>query len=185
MKPWWLFLTSVALIGLTGCRQSQEPKPTTSQSEQTSTQTARPSTIKFSLEQAWHQFTVQFPEAHVTSLELAREANGYRYQFEGQDTQHEVELVLDATTGKILAHHQEALADDEHEEAISRSGLVTRQRASKVAVAQVGSGSATAWQLDHDDGRVIWEVTVHTGQAKHEVVIDAYSAEVLSAEIDD
>lgn len=193
MKPGMIILLGVAVLSLAGCRQAQPAQPASSSQSATSqsatSSQAKPqaptATIKVSLDQAWQHFLQQFPQAHVTSVELEPAQGRYHYTLEGQDPQNEVKLTLDAENGKVVQHSQESLEADDQEAALSRSGLVTRQRASKIAITQAGGGSAVAWQLDRDDGQVVWEVTVQTTQGNHEVTLDAYSAEILSAENDD
>ncbi len=184
----------IALVQLRHCRivtggLPTSTRPTKTPVAQSSTSVAKP-TVKLTIDQAWQLFTQQFDGAVVTGMDIEAKHGSEQWEVKGVSKTREYELTLDASSGKVLHSSDEALdADDRNSEyandAINQDGLEKLTSITKIAENQVGSGTATSWDLDQDDGRTVWEVEINHGTHSTNVKIDAYSGEILDMEQDD
>ncbi|MCL1880418.1 MAG: PepSY domain-containing protein [Actinomycetia bacterium] len=69
--------------------------------------------------------------------------------------------------------------------ASTSNGLISTASAKNVALKAVGGGSVTRTELERDDGRWEYEITVKHNYRYHELVIDAKTGKVLDYDIDD
>ncbi len=179
----------IALIAtgtlLVGCGQQQQHNDAASSSSQAASSVSATPKIKVTEHDALTQLTKAYPGAHLTGLELELLGSTYEYKVEGQTATQEVKVAVNATSGKLIHQEAETLEADDKEAALPLADVISRQAASKLAVAQVGAGQAREWQLSSDDGRVAWEVQVHDGTKQTEVTIDAHSSEILKVDHDD
>ncbi len=89
----------------------------------------------------------------------------------------------------MLNKWQERLDADEQgghakrEDGLVLNKLLTLKEATKRAEKAVGSGRATKWSLEHDDGITYWEVSVKAPHHEREVKLVAATGKIL--EIDD
>lgn len=142
-------------------------------------------TIKLSQADAISKFHKQYSGKDVKEISLKIEKNKYIYDVEGFDRTHEYEVKIDANTGKILSHKLEkANIDELNEQALDVDKLISRSQATKIAEKKV-KGTATAWDLTHDNKKTVWKVEVTKGTKKHEVKINAETKKVISVEKDD
>ena len=69
-----------------------------------------------------------------------------------------------------------------------QEGIDTNQLQSLAAITRAATkkvnGHAISWSLDREDGQAQWEVKVKSGQAYHEVTLDASTGKVLATERD-
>lgn len=139
-----------------------------------------------SLPKIWSIFTQRHSDAAVTSLEVEHQ----QIEVKGMSTNQEYELTLAAATGKVLHAEAESLDADEQQgrgkvaEGIKQAGLQSLAQVTDLAEKHVGTGKATAWQLEKEHGTTTWEVTVRHGQSETEVTVDAYSGKILHSEQD-
>lgn len=187
MKKSLWFSLGIAVLLLAGCQPST--RPTKTPVAQSSTSVAKPN-VKLTIDQAWQLFTQQFDGAVVTGMDIEAKHGSEQWEVKGVSKTREYELTLDASSGKVLHSSDEALdADDRNTEyannAINQDGLEQLTSITKIAENQVGSGTATSWDLDQDDGRTVWEVEINHGTHSTNVKIDAYSGEILDMEQDD
>ncbi|PQM48594.1 hypothetical protein C1Y40_01190 [Mycobacterium talmoniae] len=119
------------------------------------------------------------PDSTVVSIET-----------DNLDTQWEVEVVTaDGTKQEVKVSadgsevtdgpHKKFGSKTKHRELVDAAKLDYRQAVDKVT--QAVPGRITELDLDTEDGVTVWEADVHdSGDAKHEVSIDAGSGDVVS-----
>jgi len=188
----------VTSLLLSGCGASQSAtKQAGSSSEASSSKLADTAAtgdvqkkIKVTVEGAIRQFHQEFGNAAVVT-ELSLEPNGtrYAYRLSGVDSNREYELTVDAQNGKQRHARQEKLdADEDQGVARKQEGIDTNQLQSLAAITRAATkkvnGHAISWSLDREDGQAQWEVKVKSGQAYHEVTLDASTGKVLATERD-
>lgn len=61
--------------------------------------------------------------------------------------------------------------------------VIGGSKAKSIALAQL-SGNVVELELDHDDGRAIYEIEIEKGNNEAELELDAYTGEILVIEID-
>lgn len=102
---------------------------------------------------------------------------------------------MDAYTGKILAVVDDEDYDDDDDyngtvagassnQAASKQVKLTEAQASNIALKQVTGGKVTKIELDHDNGRYVYEVELRTADGEADVDIDANTGKVLSFDQD-
>lgn len=62
------------------------------------------------------------------------------------------------------------------------SRTISRQRAAKIALAQVSHGKIESAELEKEEGKLVWSFDVRTPDDLTEVWVDAHSGEVLRSE---
>ncbi|UQZ34905.1 peptidase M4 [Paenibacillus sp. PK3_47] len=128
-------------------------------------------------------------EGRVESIDFKERITGDYYKVEIRQANKEIDVRVDAYTGKILSVRTETDDDDddyrEYAAADSAQGskMITAAKAAAAATASV-QGKVTEIDLDEDDGRFIYEVEVRNGRTKTEVGVDAYTAKVLYTDVD-
>ncbi|QNQ81088.1 PepSY domain-containing protein [Lactobacillus sp. PV034] len=185
-KKWTKLAAGVTMAGAllltaTACSNNEKTEPKTAEV----TKKAKVATIKLSQADAISKFHKQYSGKDVKEINLKPEKNKYVYEIEGFDRTHEYEVKIDANTGKILSHKSEkSNLDQLNEQALDVDKLISRNQATKIAEKKV-KGTATAWDLTHDNKKTVWEVEVTKGNKKHEVTINAETKKVISVEKDD
>ena len=125
---------------------------------------------------------------HIDERELDRDDGRLSWEIEFHSGGVEFEYDIDAYTGEII----EAERDDDDDrraqapQAQQQAQQIDGQRA--LAIAQEHAGVSADYvddlELDHDDGRLSWEVEFITGSIEYEYDIDAYTGAVISYEQD-
>lgn len=135
-------------------------------------------------------------DGKVDDVDLERR-NGqtfYEVEIDRKGT-HDVVVRLDAYTGKILAvvNDEDYDDDDDYKGTVtgntsntsaSKQVKLTASQASNIALKQVTGGKVTKVELDHDDGRYVYEIELRTAQGEADVDIDANTGKVLSFDQD-
>lgn len=117
----------------------------------------------------------------VESIDIDRKKGKLVYDVEIQQNNREVDVWIDAYTGKSLGVRVNQ--DDDDDDRVNIPGnLIGAGKASAIAVAHVKGGTAVEVDLDHDDGRWVYEVEVKTTQGSSEVEVHATSGKVIKAE---
>ncbi|KIL53534.1 hypothetical protein KP77_05100 [Jeotgalibacillus alimentarius] len=140
-------------------------------------------------------------EGVVESVELEREANGYKYEIDVRNDDMEYDLDLDASNGEILKAKEERDDDsddddrnDDNSTTAASNGTagstsedyITQEEAVEIALAEV-SGTLESVELDDDDGRAMYEVEINTDSGDDddaEFDIDAVTGEILEMDMD-
>lgn len=185
-KKWTKLAAGVTMAGAllltaTACSNNEKSEAKTTEV----TKKVKTATIKLSQADAISKFHKQYSGKDIKEVDLKIEKNKYVYDVEGFDRTHEYEVKIDANTGKILSHKSEKSNLDElNEQALDIDKLISRSQATKIAEKEV-KGTATAWDLTHDDKKTVWEVEITKGSKKQEVKINAETKKVISIEKDD
>lgn len=131
----------------------------------------------------------------VDDVDLERRNGQIIYEVEidrrGSD---DVIVRLDAYTGKVLAvvndddddddDYNGAVTNNSSSTSASNQVKLTVAQASDIALKQVTGGKVTKVELDHDDGRYVYEIELRTAQGEADVDIDANTGKVLSFDQD-
>lgn len=203
MKKATVLLSSIILLGvMAGCGKSEQAvkdsKNSThisetsqvSQSSDDSQKEAQLSDI-ISVDEAVKLYQETYPNTDITDLTLELSFGKYYYHIDGIDDNDEYELTINADTKELSDEKKEKLDNDEkngikrEEEKLDLDKVISIEKASDIAVKEVGFGEATEWSLDRELKTTYWDVTVKEGRVKEaEVKIDAQSGDVLSVEKD-
>lgn len=121
----------------------------------------------------------------VESIELDKKGSSTYYDIEIQQTRQEMDVRVDAYTGKVLSVRKDADDDDDRYAEAPASGgkLITAGRAAEAAQAAV-KGTVTDIDLDRERGTAVYEVEIRNGQIKTEVGVDAYTAKIVYTDVD-
>ncbi|CAM4447471.1 PepSY domain-containing protein [Paenibacillus macerans] len=137
----------------------------------------------------------------VEDVELKRKSGKVFYDIEIEQAYGDVDVHVDAVTGKVLAVKDREHDDDDDDRddrdnrdnrdyiAGSNKGLpagakITSDQASEIAVKQVNGATVTKVELDYDDGRYVYEVELKTELGEADVDIDAVTGKVYSVDED-
>ncbi|AIQ45113.1 hypothetical protein R70723_03805 [Paenibacillus sp. FSL R7-0273] len=124
----------------------------------------------------------------VESIDLEKKLSGTYYDIDIQQKNQEVDVRVDAYTGKVVSVRKEADNDDDDYNytsagAASEAKLITAAKAAAAANAAV-KGKVTDVDLDRDDGTAVYEVEIRNGRTSTEVGVDAYTGKVLYTDVD-
>lgn len=135
-------------------------------------------------------------DGKVDDVDLERRNGQTFYEVEiDRKGKNDVVVRLDAYTGKILAVVDDEDYDDDDDyqgsvtgntsnSSASKQVKLTAYQASNIALKQVTGGKVTKVELDHDDGRYVYEIELRTAQGEADVDIDANTGKVLSFDQD-
>lgn len=121
----------------------------------------------------------------VESIDLEKKGSSKYYDIEIQQTRQEMDVRVDAYTGKVISVRKDADDDDDrYAEATAPGGkLITAGRAAEAAQAAV-KGTVTDIDLDRDRGTAVYEVEIRNGKTKTEIGVDAYTAKIIYTDVD-
>lgn len=74
--------------------------------------------------------------------------------------------------------------DDDYKKYGNKSNIISAEKAKSIALG-LANGKITDFELDEDDGRLIYKVEIKAKGLEHEIEIDAHTGKVLEHEIDD
>ncbi len=130
----------------------------------------------------------------VDDVDLERRNGQIIYEVEiDRRGSNDVVVRLDAYTGKVLAVVNDDDDDDDYNGAVTNNSSsksasnqvkLTVAQASDIALKQVTGAKVTKVELDHDDGRYVYEIELRTAQGEADVDIDANTGKVLSFDQD-
>lgn len=131
----------------------------------------------------------------VDDVDLERRNGQIIYEVEiDRRGSNDVVVRLDAYTGKVLAvvndddddddDYNGAVTNNSSSTSASNQVKLTVAQASDIALKQVTGGKVTKVELDHDDGRYVYEIELRTAQGEADVDIDANTGKVLSFDQD-
>ncbi len=147
--------------------------------------------ISVSATDAIEIFQKEYPDTDITALDLDSSLGKFFYEIEGINDTTEYSVKIDAKSKKILNKEKEQLDSDDRgtenrkQEKLDTDGIISFQKAGKIAKKEVGKGKATDWKLDKELDTTYWEVKVKNKKNSTEVKLDAKTGEVLSTELDD
>lgn len=124
-------------------------------------------------------------EVTFTKAELDYDNGTAEYEIEFYSAADEYEYDINAETGMVIKYSKEAL---ELPAMKSSQNTITLEEAKAAALkyAELAASDVTFTkaELDHDDGITEYEIEFRYGRKDYEFKIDAYSGEILEAEID-
>ncbi|MCI1778122.1 MAG: PepSY domain-containing protein [Paenibacillus lautus] len=127
------------------------------------------------------QLALAAASGKVESIDIDRKKGKLVYDVEIQQSNRDVDVWIDAYTGKSLGVIVDRDDDDDDRDSIP-GNLIGAGKASAIAVKHVKSGTAVEVDLDHDDGRWVYDVEVKTAKGSSEVEVNAVSGKVIKAE---
>ncbi|WNS41424.1 PepSY domain-containing protein [Paenibacillus sp. MMS20-IR301] len=134
-------------------------------------------------------YALKAAPGRVVSIDLEKKLSGTYYEVEIRSGNKEIDVRVEAYSGKILSVRKETDDDDDDDHyssstAASQNGtLISAAKAAEAAAASV-KGTVTEVDLDRDDGSVIYEVKIRNGKVSTEVGVDAYTAKILYTDVD-
>ena len=85
---------------------------------------------------------------------------------------------------KIEAESVSKSTKKHNKKAENKINIISSDEAKTIAL-KLANGRITEFELDEDDGRLVYEIEIKTKDVEHEIEIDAYTGKVLEHEIDD
>lgn len=128
-------------------------------------------------------------KGHVDDIDLERKQDKVYYEVEIEQDNGEVDVQVDAKTGKVLAVLNKDKKDDDDDDrddlnSSAAAVKITSDQASSIASKNVSGGKVVKVELDRDDNRYIYEVELRTSNGEADVDIDAVTGKVLSIDQD-
>lgn len=121
-------------------------------------------------------------DAHLIKTELDWDDGRAEYEVEFYSGNTEYDYDIDALTGDIRSFDHDV---EQFTIPGSASSTITAEDAKKTALERAPAGSTvTKCELDHDDGRTIYEIELRNGRTEYECEIDASTGKILSWEED-
>lgn len=103
-----------------------------------------------------------------------------KYEIEFVSGDNEIEIKIDANTGKVLKNKQEKLdSDDKAEYSAMKQAKISLTDAMKKAK-QTVNGHIVEAELDIENGKAVYEIEVIQGNQKQKLLIDANTGSVIS-----
>ncbi|WP_052360566.1 PepSY domain-containing protein [Oceanobacillus manasiensis] len=144
---------------------------------------------KLNTEEIQQMVTEQY-SGTITELELEKDATRTVYEVEVTDTENEIDLKLDASSGEVLSEKSKKvdLEDDRDDVEITtkdvqKGEFITVKEAISISKEQF-DGEVREVELDEDDGRVVYEIELIKDRKEADFEIDAVTGEVLELDID-
>lgn len=127
------------------------------------------------------ELALKSEQGRVVNIELEKKFSGLYYDVEIRNNNQEIEVRLDAYTGKIVRVSKET--DDDDFVPAQGDVMISAAKAAEVAAASV-KGKVTEVDLDHDNGSFVYEVEIKDGKTVTEVGVDAQTAKIVSKDVD-
>ncbi|NOU83561.1 peptidase M4 [Paenibacillus sp. LMG 31459] len=123
----------------------------------------------------------------VESIDLDKKLSGTYYDVEIRQAKQEMDVRVDAYTGKVISVRKETDDDDDDNYEVAATApsgtLITAAKAAAVASASV-KGTVAEIDLDRDNGGAVYEVEIRNGRVSTEVGVDAYTAKIVYTDVD-
>ncbi|ASA24242.1 PepSY domain-containing protein [Paenibacillus donghaensis] len=136
------------------------------------------------------QLALKEAQGVVESIELEGRAGSKRYEVEIEQANRDVDVLIDAYTGKTLKVRNDD--DRDHDNRSVNSTTAGQNSGAKVigagaasaAAAKAATGTVTEVNLDRDDGELLYEVELQDGRTSTEVGVDAFTGKVVYVDAD-
>lgn len=124
----------------------------------------------------------------VREMELDRDDREYEFEILGESG--EVDVKIDAKSGKVLETEQDDQDDDRDDQdddhQAAPDNLITEEEAIRIAKDKTGSAAeVTEAELDEEDGRWHYELELRDDRHEYDVDVDAESGDVIDFEKDE
>lgn len=179
-KIWWAGALSVAIAasGVYGYNAVQAAG--SGQTTAAGTQAAAKQQQLIGMEKA-EQLALAAASGKVESIDIDRKKGKLVYDVEIQQNNRDVDVWIDAYTGKSLGVRVDRDDDDDDRDNLP-GNLIGAGKASAIAVKHAKGGTAVEVDLDQDDGRWVYDVEVKTANGSSDVEVHAISGKVIKAE---
>ncbi len=118
--------------------------------------------------------TFNSKDINIDSIEFEQDNGRYIYEIEGWDGQYEYELEIDAESAEVI--EQEKKEDSDEGDTLELDSIISPAEAMQAALKASGSGEVDEWELEFDNGRMIYEIDISDGEDQE---IDALTGDVL------
>lgn len=122
----------------------------------------------------------QVANGTITEIELDSDDGQRYYEIEMHTDTQEVEIEIDAYTGKVIMIEYE-----KREGSSSNNKIISMDEAKKIALAKEPTAKITDIELDEDDGKYYYEIEMETSKYEIELEIDAHSGKIIDLDYDD
>ncbi|MBY0123132.1 PepSY domain-containing protein [Bacillus sp. S/N-304-OC-R1] len=121
----------------------------------------------------------------VESVELENGNGKQFFEVDIKGKTKDVEVRIDAQTGKVLSVKADADDSDDFEKGASviQKNYLSVQKAIEIAQKEV-NGKVIEIKLDEDDNKMIYEIELKTSKGEAELELDAVTGKVLDIEYD-
>ena len=129
----------------------------------------------------------------VREMELDRDDREYEFEIRGESG--EVDVKIDAKSGKVLKTERDDQDDDRDDKDDDRddddrqaapSNLISQDEAIQIAKSKAGSAAEVIEaELDEDDGRWHYELELRDDKFEYEVDVDAETGDIIDFEKDE
>ncbi|RAR42591.1 peptidase M4 [Paenibacillus sp. MDMC362] len=180
-KIWWAGALSVAIAasGVYGYNAVQAAG--SGQTAAAGTQAAAKQQKQLIGMEKAEQLALAAASGKVESIDIDRKKGKLVYDVEIQQNNRDVDVWIDAYTGKSLGVRADRDDDDEDRDNLP-GNLIGAGKASAIAVKHAKGGTAVEVDLDQDDGRWVYDVEVKTANGSSDVEVHAISGKVIKAE---
>lgn len=159
--------------------KQEKPQAEKNQSNQT---TNKPSeNVIISLDDASKIAHEQVPNATIIEIELDSDDGQRYYEIEMHTDDQEVEIEIDAYTGKVIMIEYERLEGSRK----GNSEIISMDEAKQIALAKEPSAKIVGAKLDRDDGKYYYEIEMETSKYEIEIEIDALTGKIIDLDYDD
>ena len=122
----------------------------------------------------------QVANGTIIKIELESDDGQRYYEIEMYTDTQEVEIEIDAYTGKVIMIEYE-----KREGSSSNNKIISMDEAKKIALAKEPTAKITDIELDEDDGKYYYEIEMETSKYEIELEIDAHSGKIIDLDYDD
>jgi len=159
--------------------KQEKPQAEKNQSNQT---TNKPSeNVIISLDDASKIAHEQVPNATIIEIELDSDDGQRYYEIEMHTDDQEVEIDIDAYTGKVIMIEYERLEGSRK----GNSEIISMDEAKQISLAKEPSAKIVGAKLDRDDGKYYYEIEMETSKYEIEIEIDALTGKIIDLDYDD
>jgi len=136
----------------------------------------------------------------VTKCEIDNENGRKVYEIEIIYGDNKYEMDVDAISSAVTDYKVEAItqnnnptsSSDNSADAQSQSGTsspaatseITAEKAKEVALAKVGGGTVTKCEIDYENGRKVYDITIVYGNNKYEMDVDAITGAITDYKVE-
>lgn len=132
------------------------------------------------------QIALKAVNGTVVEIDFDHDDRRPHYEIDIINTQEEVELEVDAVTGKVKITDRDPVKKPTKAKSETKSTkLITQAKAIEIAKTKTnGKGSVTDIELDSDDGVRYYKIEIKHGKKEYEFEIHAVSGKILEFEVD-
>ena len=165
---------------------SKASKQSATSGAQTSTQNPV-SSYKEAMEKLSEEFFSQYGSLDITKVQLKSAQQPTVYEVSAMDNTTEYEYIYQADSQTFVQTEMDRkkgnIAYKREYEKVDASKLSDVDEIISIAMGQFSGGQLKDWQIERDNGQLIWKVEIHHNGHSMEVIIDANTKGILK--IDD